>query len=92
MKQNQNGSEGSLRDLWLGIIISIMFYLIGGTILAFIIGPSSPILILIAHIATIIICFKKGKKRLGQGLLIGMGLVILLTAACFGLLFTAFGG
>lgn len=45
----------------------------------------------VAHIVIIVVSFTKGKKRLGQGLLIGLGLVLLLVAACFGLVFSSFG-
>lgn len=86
MDPNQNGSDGSLRDLWLGIAASI-----GAYILTIFMGPVV-FVTFIVHIIAIIVSFNKGRKRLGQGLLIGFGLVILLTAACFGILITGLGG
>jgi hypothetical protein len=92
MVQNQGGntSDGSLKDLWLGIAITFGIYVIAVFVLMMFMGLIALILAFIAHITIIIICFQKGKKRMGQGLLIGLGLVILLIAACFGLLIYTF--
>ena len=92
MSKNQN--DGSLKQLWLGIGIALGIYVIG---LLLLIASSSLILpyMLIAGIALIVIpivSFSKGKKRLGQGALIGLGLNILLFSACAGILITNLGG
>lgn len=89
---HNNSSDGSLRDLWLGIAISLGAYLVGSSVLGIVLGPLALLVTIIAHIAAIIICFKKGMKRMAQGLLIGLGIFILLIGACFGLLFVMLGG
>lgn len=89
---HNNSSDGSLRDLWLGIVLSIGAYLLGSSALSFVLGPFALLVTFIAHIVAIIICFKKGMKRMAQGLLIGLGIFILLIGACFGLLFVMLGG
>lgn len=80
-------NKDAWNQLWLGIVIPVFFYL-----LSFILLTSGRFwLIFIApvlHIAAIIAAFAFGKIRLGQGLLIALGLVILLVAACFGLIFS----
>ncbi|MEH7335540.1 hypothetical protein V7161_23235 [Neobacillus drentensis] len=89
MSQNQgNQKGGSLKDLWIGIGITLGIYLIG--LLVLLIG--SPFFLGYVGLAAIallvipIVCFTKGKKRMGQGALIGIGLNILLFSACFGIL------
>ncbi|MBM7655183.1 hypothetical protein [Neobacillus cucumis] len=92
MSQNQN--DGSLKQLWLGIGIALGIYLLGIILL---VASSSLILpyMLLAGIALIVIpivAFSIGKKRLGQGALIGLGLNILLFSACAGILISNLGG
>ncbi|MED4228172.1 hypothetical protein [Neobacillus cucumis] len=92
MSQNQN--DGSLKQLWLGIGIALGIYLLGIILL---VASSSLILpyMLLAGIALIVIpivAFSMGKKRLGQGALIGLGLNILLFSACAGILISNLGG
>ncbi|MDR6997854.1 hypothetical protein [Neobacillus niacini] len=96
MDQNQDGkgSNGSLTDLWKGIGISVGIYLLG-LLIMFIIPMVTLFYIVAAPIALIVltvISFSKGKKQLGQGLLIGIGLNILLFAACFGIIISNLGG
>jgi hypothetical protein len=91
MDQNQSGS---LKELWKGIGIAVGIYLAG--LLLMITVPNMLLVYLFAApivlIVITVISFSKGKKRLGQGLLIGMGLDILLFAACFGFILTGLGG
>lgn len=96
MNQNQgnNSKDGSLKDLWIGICITIGIYLLGLLILL-IFSPMFFAYLCIAAIALIvipIICFTKGRKRMGQGALIGLGVNILLFTACFGILISGLGG
>ena len=90
MVQNQS-NDGSLKDLWLGIGISIGIYALTFFLLIGLMGIFSIFLGIIAIIVLIVISFLKGKKRLGQGLLIGFAIVFLLTAACFGILIVTLG-
>lgn len=90
MVQNQ-GNDGSLKDLWLGIGISIGIYTLTFFILIGIMGIFSIFIGIIAIIFLIVISFLKGKKRMGHGLLIGFAIVFLLTAACFGILIVSLG-
>ncbi|WP_075981623.1 hypothetical protein [Bacillus massilinigeriensis] len=91
MNQNQD-KNGSMSDLWIGIFISIGIYL-GALMLIFsMLGLFSFIVALIVYLVVIVWAFNKGKKRMGQGLLIGFAVVILLNAACFGLLITSLSG
>lgn len=90
MDQKQSGS---LKELWQGIGISVGIYLLGllmmvtaANMLIIYLGVAPIVLIVVT-----VISFSKGKKRLGQGLLIGMGLDILLFAACFGYFMTNLG-
>lgn len=88
-----NKDDGSLKDLWLGIGITIGIYLLGLLIL-FMFSPLFFAYLCLAVIGLIIIpivSFTKGKKRLGQGALIGLGLNILLFTACFGILLSNLG-
>lgn len=85
MNENQ---KDSLKDVWIGIGISIGIYFASLVLLAVYLGPYAIIAGVAVHIILTIINFKKGNKRLVQGLLIGLGLIILLTAACFGLIFS----
>ncbi|TDK64779.1 hypothetical protein E2K98_00605 [Bacillus salipaludis] len=90
MDQNQDGKggNGSLKDLWRGIGISVGIYLLG-LLIMFAVPMITIFYIFAAPIALIIltvVSFSKGKKQLGQGLLIGIGLNILLFAACFGII------
>ncbi|MDR4946432.1 hypothetical protein [Neobacillus cucumis] len=92
MSQGQN--DGSLKQLWLGIGIALGIYLLGIILL---VASSSLILpyMLLAGVALIvfpIVAFSMGKKRLGQGALIGLGLNILLFSACAGILISNLGG
>ena len=84
---------GSLKELWQGIGIAVGIYILG--LLMMFAAPNMLIIyILIAPIILIIatvISFKNGKKRMGQGFLIGMGLNILLFAACFGIMINSLG-
>jgi hypothetical protein len=78
----------------LGIGIALGIYLIG---LILLIASSALILpyMLLAGFALIVIpivAFSMGKKRLGQGALIGIGLNILLFSACAGILISNLGG
>jgi hypothetical protein len=93
MVQGGNKPDGSLKDLWLGIALTFGIYLIGATLLPTIFGNFliGLIVAVIVHIGVIVLSFVKGRKRLGQGLLIGLGIALLLVAACFGILFTSFG-
>ncbi|MFF2449704.1 hypothetical protein ACFVSW_21915 [Neobacillus sp. NPDC058068] len=93
MDQNK-GKDGSLKDLWLGIGISLGIYLLGILIL-FMFASIFFAYLCIAIIGLIlipIISFAKKRNRLGQGALIGLGLNILLFTACFGILITNLGG
>ena len=96
MEQNQGGNkqDGSLRDLWLGIALTFGIYLVGIFLLPVIMNNLFTGLIIagVGHIAAIVLSFIKGKRRLGQGLLIGLGIALLLVAACFGIVFTSLGG
>lgn len=90
MDQNhgKKGKDGSLKDLWLGIGISIGIYLVGLLMLfvnSFFLVPYLPIAAL-ALIVIPLIAFLRGRKRLSQGALIGLGLNILLFSACFGII------
>lgn len=75
----------SLNDVWLGIGAVFLGYLLS---LFLLFGGIVPILFItpILHIAAIVISFSRGRNRLGQGLLIGLGFVFLLVAACFGII------
>ncbi|MCM3765679.1 hypothetical protein [Neobacillus niacini] len=64
---HKNSNDGSLRDLWLGIAISIGAYLFGSSVLGFVLGPFALLVTFIAHIAAIVICFRKGMKLDGSG-------------------------
>lgn len=96
MDQNQGGKkkDGSLKDLWLGIALTFAIYLIGALLLPSIIQNFfiSLVSAAVVHILIIVLSFVKGRKRFGQGLLIGLGIVLLLMAACFGIIFTSLGG
>jgi hypothetical protein len=89
--QKQNGP---MKELWQGIGIAVGIYLLGllmmfttANMLIIYLGVAPIVLIVLT-----VISFSKGKKQLGQGLLIGMGLDILLFAACFGIFMTNLGG
>lgn len=91
MDQKQNGP---MKELWQGIGIAVGIYLLGllmmfttANMLIIYLGVAPIVLIVLT-----VISFSKGKKQLGQGLLIGMGLDILLFAACFGIFMTNLGG
>ncbi|MEH7107024.1 hypothetical protein [Bacillus sp. JJ1764] len=89
-----HGNKESLKDLWLGIGISLGIYLLG-VLTLFIGGAFFFPYLCIAAMALIIIpivSFVKGRTRLGQGALIGLGLNILLFTACFGIIISGFGG
>jgi hypothetical protein len=92
MAMDQN-KGGSLKELWQGIGIAAGIYLLG--LLMMFAAPNMLIIyILIAPIVLIVatvISFSKGKKRMGQGLLIGIALDILLFAACFGIMINSLG-
>lgn len=89
---NRNENKESLKGLWLGIFLSVGIYFIGLILLFTLLGPLSLIVTPIAHIIVMIVAFVKGRKRLGQGLLIGFGVSVLLTAACFGIVINSLGG
>ncbi|WP_217269730.1 hypothetical protein [Neobacillus endophyticus] len=96
MKQNQgdNGNAKPLKDLWIGMGITLSIYLLG-LILLFVNAIMVLPYIVVAIVALIIIpivCFAKGKKRMGQGALIGLGLNILLFTACSGIILSNNGG
>ncbi|MFK9095000.1 hypothetical protein [Bacillus salipaludis] len=95
MNQKQgNKGDGSLKDLWIGIGISLGIYLLGVLIL-FVFSSIFFAYLCIAVIGLIVIpvvSFTKGKKRVGQGALIGIGLNILLFTACFGIIISGLGG
>jgi hypothetical protein len=95
LNQNQgNKKDGSLKDFWNGIGISLGIYLLG----LFILLMFASIFFAYLCIAIIglvlipIISFATKRNRLGQGALIGLGLNILLFTACFGIIITNFGG
>lgn len=93
MDQNQ-GNNGNLKDLWLGIGISIGIYLFGLLILL-VLSEAFFVYLCIAAVGLLllpIVSFTKGKKRLGQGALIGLGLNVLLFTACFGIIISGLGG
>lgn len=96
MDQNQGGNrkDGSLKDLWLGIALTFAIYLIGVLLLPNVIQNFfiSLVSAVVIHIVIIVFSFVKGRKRFGQGLLIGLGIALLLVAACFGIVFTSLGG
>jgi hypothetical protein len=79
--------DSSLKEVWKGIGIAVGIYLLG--LLSMLVFPSILIIyLLVAPIVLIIftiVSFSEKKTRLGQGLLIGIGLDILLFAACFGI-------
>jgi hypothetical protein len=88
-----HNKRGSLKGLWQGIGIAVGIYLLG-LLMMFAVPNMLLIYILIAPIILIIatvISFSKGKKSMGQGLLIGIGLDILLFAACFGIMINSLG-
>jgi putative flippase GtrA len=95
MTHNQKTQkDGSLKDLWLGIGLSLGIYLLGLFILL-VVSPIFMAYVCIAVVAIIVIpivSFVKGRKRLGQGALIGLGLNILLFTACFGIILYNLGG
>lgn len=90
---SQNQKDGSLKDLWIGMGITLGIYLFGFVILLLFPPLFFGYLILaaIALIVIPIVFFTKGKKRLGQGALIGLGLNILLFTACFGMIMYSLG-
>ncbi|MCM2533382.1 hypothetical protein NDK43_14455 [Neobacillus pocheonensis] len=96
MAQNQGGkgNDGSLKELWFGILITIGIFALAIFLLMLLNGNFWLAFGLAAlfYIMVTVLSFKKGKKRLGQGLLIGLGVVLLLMAACFGILITSLGG
>ncbi|PFO05835.1 hypothetical protein COJ85_09150 [Bacillus sp. AFS076308] len=95
MNPNQgNKPKGALKELWVGIGITVGIYLLGLLILLVFSGLFFPYLLLaaIALIVIPIVCFAKGKTRMGQGALIGLALNILLFSACFGIMITNLGG
>ncbi|MFB6467054.1 hypothetical protein ACE38V_09530 [Cytobacillus sp. Hz8] len=85
----KNGDKGNIGELWLGIIISVAIYLVAFGLLFSAISFFGIVLALIAYIVSITLAFVKGKTRLGQGMLIGAGVVFLINAACFGYIFTS---
>lgn len=87
--QGNNQNDGSLKDLWIGIAISFGLYALALILMMFM-GLTSFFLAVLVHIILTIVSFVKEKKRLGQGLLIGLGIVFLLVAACFGILIYSF--
>lgn len=96
MNQNQgnNSKDGSLKDLWIGIGITIGIYLLGLLIL-FVFSDLFFAYLCVAVVALIMIpvlSFGSGRKRLGQGALIGLGINILLFTACFGIVISDLGG
>ncbi|ETI68800.1 hypothetical protein [Neobacillus vireti] len=95
MSQNPgNKKDGSLKDFWLGLGISLGIYLLGILIL-FMNASIFFGYLCIAIIGLIlfpIISFATKRNRLGQGALIGLGLNVLLFTACFGILITNFFG
>jgi len=94
LNSNQgNKSKGTLKDLWIGIGITVGIYLLGILILLVFSGLLFPYLLLagIALIVIPIVCFTKGKTRMGQGALIGLALNILLFSACFGIMINGLG-
>ncbi|KYC92262.1 hypothetical protein MXL46_13110 [Heyndrickxia sporothermodurans] len=86
-----NEEEGSIRqsdkkdegNVWLGIGIGFLIYLIPSLFTIFGLFPVAFIAPII-HVAAIIYFFSKNKKMTGIGLLIFAGIVILLITACFG--------
>ncbi|PLS04735.1 hypothetical protein [Neobacillus cucumis] len=95
MNSNQGDKpKGSLKELWVGIGITVGIYLLGLLILLVFSGLFFPYVILavIALIFIPIVCFTKGKTRMGQGALIGLALNILLFSACFGVMISNLGG
>lgn len=95
MEQNhRNKKEGSLKDLWLGIGISLGIYLLGLLILVMFTSIFFAYLCIaiIGLVLFPIICFTTKRNMLGQGGLIGLGLNILLFTACFGIIITNLGG
>lgn len=93
MDQDQ-GKNGNLKDLWLGIGIAMGIYVLGLLILL-VLSEAFFVYLCIAAVALLllpIISFSNGKKRLGQGALIGLGLNVLLFTACFGIIITSLGG
>ncbi|WP_066068820.1 hypothetical protein [Neobacillus soli] len=95
MNQNPGKkTDGSLKDLWIGIGITLGIYLLG--LLIIFVYPSIffayMCVAIIGLVVFPVISFSKGKSRLGQGALIGLGLNILLFTACFGILISGLGG
>lgn len=93
MDQDQR-KNGNLKDLWLGIGITMGIYVLGLLILL-VLSEAFFVYLCIAAVALLllpIISFSNGKKRLGQGALIGLGLNVLLFTACFGIIITSLGG
>lgn len=93
MDQNQ-GNNGKLKDLWLGIGIAMGIYLLGLLILL-VFSQAFLAYLCIAVVALLllpIVSFAKGRKRMGQGALIGLGLNVLLFTACFGIIISGLGG
>lgn len=82
----------SLKDLWVGIATAIGIYVVFGILFMMIIGIMSLVVAFAVDLVFIIVSFIKGRKQLGQGLLIGLGIVILLLAACYGMIFLPFSG
>ncbi|MFJ5713223.1 hypothetical protein [Neobacillus sp. NPDC093127] len=95
MSPNQgNKKDGSLKDFWIGMGISLGIYLLGLFVL-FMFASIFFAYLCIAIIGLVlfpIISFAMKRNRLGQGALIGLGLNILLFTACFGILISNFGG
>ncbi|MEH7118249.1 hypothetical protein V7128_12610 [Neobacillus vireti] len=94
MNPNQgNKPKGTLKDLWVGIGIPVGIYLLGVLILLVFSDLFVPYLLLagITLIVIPIVCFTKGKTRMGQGALIGLALNILLFSACFGIMINGLG-
>jgi hypothetical protein len=84
--ENDKRKEGSV---WLGISIGFTIYLL--MFIAISLFPSMYRFIYIAplvHIGAIILAFFRNYKFTGIGLLIFAGIVFLLVAACYGIIFS----
>ncbi len=92
MSQGGNtDNNGSLRDIWIGIGATFLIYIASFFVLLPLLNIFGLFIGLAGHIVAIVLSFQKGRKRLGQGLLIGLGLTILLVAACFGIVIYSLG-
>ncbi|AZB44268.1 hypothetical protein CEF21_19315 [Bacillus sp. FJAT-42376] len=85
--QHKGGEKkrGVLDNAGIGFFLSFFFYIVA------IMGFQNLYLGPILHVIALFVSFGAGYNRVGQGLLIAAGVIILLVAACFGFVFLQMG-